>query len=112
MSKYKGLGEQEDPFMLQKRLEEKELKNSKFSAKKISLLREKNEVSKSGKAKDFNTYSISILAGLGINYDVSQLLRIKIEPILNYSNSSVMDAPISESLQNVGLNIGLGFKIK
>lgn len=72
----------------------------------------KNEVSKSGKAKDFNTYSISILAGLGINYDVSQLLRIKIEPILNYSNSSVMDAPISESLQNVGLNIGLGFKIK
>jgi hypothetical protein len=48
----------------------------------------------------------------GINYDVSELLRIKIEPILNYSNSPVKDAPINESLQNVGLNFGLGFKIK
>lgn len=78
----------------------------------IKYIDKKNEVSKGTKAKDFNNYSISILAGLGINYDISELLRIKIEPILNYSNSPVKDAPIHESLQNAGLNFGLGFKIK
>ena len=43
MSKYKG---PEDPFVIQKRFEEKDLKKGKLSPKKISLLCEKNEVSK------------------------------------------------------------------
>ena len=43
MSKYKG---PEDPFVLQKRFEVKDLKNGKLLSKKTSLLCEKIEVSK------------------------------------------------------------------
>ena len=56
---------------------------------------------------DFSKINFAALVGLGLDYDLTNKVRIRIEPIYRRSINSIIDAPIKGYLYSVGLNAGV-----
>ncbi|CAN5124463.1 hypothetical protein BH09BAC5_BH09BAC5_18900 [soil metagenome] len=54
--------------------------------------------------------NFAVVAGLGINYDLTSRLTFKIEPIYRRSITSIVNAPIKGYLYSAGINTGIYFK--
>jgi opacity protein-like surface antigen len=51
--------------------------------------------------------NLAVVAGLGINYDVTNRLTIRIEPTYRRSITSIINAPIKGYLYSAGINTGI-----
>ncbi|MEA3497335.1 MAG: hypothetical protein U9R42_15010, partial [Bacteroidota bacterium] len=58
----------------------------------------------------FNSINFSILVGMGLEYEINELLKLKIEPIYRRSINSIIDAPIKSHLFSIGLGTALYYK--
>ena len=59
----------------------------------------------------FNRLSISMLAGLGLNYQITNNLKLQIEPIYRRSLTSIVNTHIKSYLCAAGINLGLYFNL-
>ena len=55
--------------------------------------------------------NFAVLAGLGINYDLTSRLTFRIEPTYRRSITSIINAPIKGYLYSAGINTGIYFKL-
>ncbi len=59
----------------------------------------------------FNRISVSILAGLGLDYSISNIIKLQIEPMYRRSLTSIVDAPVKSFLYSAGINFGLYYNL-
>lgn len=57
----------------------------------------------------FEKINIAFLAGLGLNYDLTDRYSLKFEPIYKRSINSIINAPVKSYLYSIGLNLGIGY---
>jgi opacity protein-like surface antigen len=69
---------------------------------------EKNTVNTYSK---FSRINLSMLIGAGLNYNVSEKMFLKAEPIYTRSITSIVNAPVKSYLYSVGLNLGVYYKL-
>jgi len=55
--------------------------------------------------------NLTAIAGIGLNYDLSEKLYFKAEPMFRYSLSTFGSTPIREHLYSAGLNTGIFLKL-
>jgi hypothetical protein len=55
--------------------------------------------------------NLAIVAGFGINYDLTNRLTFRIEPTYRRSLYSIIDAPVKGYLYSLGMNTGLYLKL-
>jgi len=60
---------------------------------------------------NFSKVNFALLAGLGIDYDLNNKIRFRLEPIYRRSINSIIDAPIKSYLYSAGLNAGIYYKL-
>jgi len=60
---------------------------------------------------NFSKVNFALLAGFGINYDLNNKIRFRLEPIYRRSINSIIDAPIKSYLYSAGLNVGIYYKL-
>jgi len=60
---------------------------------------------------DFNKIDISPMISFGIDYKINQKTHLIAEPTFRYGVIKTKDAPITENLWNVGLNIGFYYRL-
>jgi opacity protein-like surface antigen len=55
--------------------------------------------------------NLSLLAGVGINYNLTDRYSLKLEPVFKHSLNPIInkDAPIKSYLYSLGLNIGIAY---
>lgn len=69
------------------------------------------ETSYIGKSQPkFQKINVAIIAGLGLNYALTDKYLIRVEPVYKRSINSIIDAPIKSYLYTVGINFGLACK--
>jgi hypothetical protein len=59
--------------------------------------------------KPHNLYKkilMSIIAGAGLDYKISQRLSLRIEPVFRYDVINIIDTPVTANLWDGGINIG------
>ncbi len=91
------------------------LSTNVFLSKKITSVLEymnldtkkSNSISKNG----FSKINFLVIAGLGINYSISNKFDIKVEPIYKRSINTIIKAPIKEYLYSAGLNLGFYYNL-
>jgi opacity protein-like surface antigen len=59
----------------------------------------------------YNVVNFAILAGIGMDYDLNDKIKFRIEPIYRRSLNSIVNAPIKGYLYSAGLNIGVYINI-
>lgn len=57
----------------------------------------------------YKKFNISPMLSLGLDYKINNRMKLRIEPIVRYGMLPIIDAPITGSLYNSGLNIGYYF---
>jgi len=55
--------------------------------------------------------NFAVVAGLGINYDLTSRLTFRVEPTYRRSITSIINAPIKGYLYSAGINTGIYFKL-
>jgi hypothetical protein len=55
--------------------------------------------------------NLAVVAGFGINYDLTNRLTFRIEPTYRRSLNSIINAPVKGYLYSVGINTGLYLKL-
>jgi hypothetical protein len=59
----------------------------------------------------FNKVNFAAVAGLGMEYDITDKLRLRAEPIYRHSLGSIIDTPIKSYLYSAGVNFGIYSKL-
>jgi hypothetical protein len=72
------------------------------------ITEKKSQSSKSG----FKTVDISPMISVGIDYKLNNKIHLIAEPTYRYGVVKTKDAPVTEHLWNVGLNLGLLYALK
>ena len=72
------------------------------------ITEKKSQSSKSG----FKTVDISPMISVGIDYKLNNKIHLLAEPTYRYGVVKTKDAPVTEHLWNVGLNLGLLYALK
>lgn len=85
-------------FLTQKRVSVMEYTDGHTSREKSSV----NE--------GFSRINFALTAGLGLNYNISPKLYLKIAPTFRRSITSVIDAPIKGYFYSAGIDIGIYFR--
>lgn len=57
----------------------------------------------------FEKINIALLAGFGINYDLSDKYTLKIEPVFKHAITPVINAPVKTYLYSAGINFGVAY---
>lgn len=61
---------------------------------------------------DINKINILPVISVGVDYKLCKKMHLVVEPTYRYSLLKLKNAPISENLWNMGLNVGLYYEIK
>lgn len=61
---------------------------------------------------NYKKLNLSPIISAGFDYTFNNKNSLKVEPTFRYGILKIIDAPVSENLWNVGLNIGYYFKLK
>ena len=75
--------------------------------KRIMKFEDRTEIQKYDQDGDFNNVNFTGLAGLGLEINVLQKLKLRVEPTFRYSFTPVIDAQVKEHLYSFGANIVL-----
>lgn len=59
---------------------------------------------------NYEKVNLAMLAGIGLNYDLTDRYVFKLEPIYKRSINSIIDAPVKSYLYSVGLNVGISYR--
>jgi len=59
----------------------------------------------------FTGINLTVIAGLGFGYDLTNKFYLKIEPEYRRSITSIVDAPMKVYLYSIGINTGLYYKL-
>jgi opacity protein-like surface antigen len=70
-----------------------------------------SESTVSTNSSGFNRINFAVLAGIGLDYPISNKLKLQIEPVYRLSVTSIVDAPIKSYLYSAGVNFGLYFNL-
>ena len=92
-------------FMTNFLLNIKQTANYEYSNGKTE---KKSQSSKSG----FNKVDISPMLSVGVDYKLNSRINLFAEPTFRYGVIKTKDAPVTEHLWNVGLNIGFYYALK
>lgn len=60
---------------------------------------------------NFSKVNFALLAGFGIDYDLNNKIRFRLESIYRRSINSIIDAPVKSYLYSAGLNAGIYYKL-
>jgi len=71
-----------------------------------------NKEEKESSTSDFEKFNISSLISLGVEYKLNENIFLRTEPTFRYGLLKVIDEPVTERLWNLGLNIGVYYKLK
>jgi len=86
-----------------------------FLKQRITSIYEYNDGHTSSKSSSENSgfakINLAFTAGLGLDYDLTKKLNLKIEPTYRCSITTIIDAPIKGYLYSIGLNTGLYYKL-
>lgn len=61
---------------------------------------------------DYEKLNISSLVSLGVEYKLKENIFLRAEPTFRYGLLKIIDLPVTEYLWNVGLDIGVYYKLK
>ena len=71
-----------------------------------------DETNSSSNSEDLSRLNVAVLLGGGIDYNINQRLKLRVEPIFRYSIMPIVDAPIKQYQYSIGVNFGLYYQLK
>jgi hypothetical protein len=70
-----------------------------------------NTMTNNSTSDGLSRINLAVLAGFGINYELTNRLTFRIEPTYRRSLNSIINAPIKGYLYSLGMNTGLYLKL-
>jgi len=85
--------------------------NIYLSSRAIFKLEDPEETQTTSSSGDLSQLNMAVLIGGGVDYEISNRLNLRIEPIFRHAITPVVDAPIKEYQYSIGTNFGLYYTL-